>query len=288
MQETTINVMEVITQTNEVPEAITPTSLLDLPVARLQIVQASEVVKADWLDRAMLEPTLAQNADGLWVLSVRRQGEHSKFEVPFIGSEILLADAEFGLVVVLIGYHGSSTEKYGRLGYMTQKGQFYRYYQQQSDGSWNRVAWQTFNDDLRQLVIDLPRPEWARVPGKLKAERKPPIKSVKMTTYKVVRLIDGRYFSLYDPEVEYKLGEKMKQPAKRNHSGGYFSYPTREMGENYLASCLASMPFHEEVVTPQLALVECEAWGKSIDYGHKRCSTYLLPLRVLEVRDLAN
>jgi hypothetical protein len=60
------------------------------------------------------------------------------------------------------------------------------------------------------------------------------------------------------------------------------------MGENYLASCLVSMPFHEEVVTPQLALLEVEAWGKSIDYGHKWCSTYLLPLRVLEVRDLAN
>jgi hypothetical protein len=288
MQETTIDVMEAVTQTNEVPEAMTPTSLLDLPVARLQIVQSSEVIKADWLDRPMLEPTLAQNADGLWVLSVRRQGEHSKFEVPFIGSEILHADAELGLVVVLVGYHGSSTEKYGRLGYMTQKGQFYRYYQQQSDGTWTRAEWRNFNDDLRQLIIDLPRPEWGRVPGKLKTERKPPTKSVKMTTYKVVRLIDGRYFSLYDPEVEYKLGEKMKQPARKNHSGGFFSYPTLKQGEDYLTHCLVSMPFHEEVVTPQLALLEVEAWGKSIDYGHKWCSTYLLPLRVLEVRDLAN
>lgn len=288
MQEMITDVIEVAIQASEAPEVITPTSLLDLPVARLQIVQSSEVVKSDWLDRAMLEPTLAQNADGLWVLSVRRQGEHSKFEVPFIGSEILLADAEFGLVVVLVGYHGSSTEKYGRLGYMTQKGQFYRYYQQQSDGSWNRVAWQAFNDDLRQLVIDLPRPQWARVPGKLKVERKPPTKSVKMTTYKVVRLIDGRYYSLYDPEVEYHLGEKMKQPAKKNHRGGFFSYPTKKQGEDYLTHCLTSMPFHEEVVTPQLALIECEAWGKAIDYGHKWCSTYLLPLRVLEVRDLAN
>jgi hypothetical protein len=172
MTETTIDTTEVSIQTTEVAEVMTPTALLDLPVARLQIVQSNEVVNADWLERAMLEPALAQNADGLWVLSVRRQGEHSKFNVPFIGSEILLADPEFGLVVVLVGYHGSSTEKYGRLGYMTQKGQFYRYYQQQADGDWNRVEWRAFNDDLRQLIIDLPRPEWGRMPGKLRIERK--------------------------------------------------------------------------------------------------------------------
>lgn len=177
-------------------------------------------------------------------------------------------------------------DEYGRLGYMTQKGQFYRYYQQQSDGDWKHVAWRNFNDDMRQLIIDLPKPEWARAPGKLKAERKPPTKSqsVKMTTYKVVRLIDGRYYSLYDPNVEYKLGERMKQPAKKNHSGGYFSYQTREQGEQYFVSCLQSIPFHEEVATPQLAFLEVEIWGKCIDYGWKMCSTYLKPMKVLEVR----
>src|SRR5579885_1558491 len=60
--------------------------LLNFPIARLQIVQASEVLKADWLDRSMLEPKLEQNADDLWTLTVHRQGEHSKFEVPYIGS----------------------------------------------------------------------------------------------------------------------------------------------------------------------------------------------------------
>lgn len=277
MQETNIAVVQ---------KGVTVTSLLDLPMAKLQIVQAPDVVKEDWLERAMIEPTLTQNADGLWLLSVRRQGEHSKFDVPFIGSEIVLADAELGLIVVIVGYHGSQTEKYGRLGYMTQKGQFYRYYQQQASGDWQQVEWRTFSDEMRQLIIDLPRPKWARSPGKLKAERKPPTKPVKMTTYKVVRLIDGRYYSLYDPNVEYVLGERLKQSVRKGHNGGYFSYPTREMGKNYLTSCLACMPFHPEVVTPQLALLECESWGKSIAYRNKWCSTYIRPMRVLEVRQV--
>lgn len=261
--------------------------LLDLPIARLQIVQTSEVLKADWLDRSMLEPTLSRNADGLWVLAVHRQGEHSKFEVPYIGSEILLADAELGLVAVIIGYHGSATEKYGRLGYMTQKGQFYRYYQQQPDGDWKRVEWRFLGDSVRQLVLNTVEeqgPAWARKPGKLQAERKPPAKRVALTSYKVVRLIDGRYFSLYDPTQEYILGQRVKEPAKPKHGGGFYSYPTLDMGTEFLTDCVAALPFHREVETSHLALLECEIGGRIIDYGHKLCATYLCPVRVLEVR----
>jgi hypothetical protein len=39
-------------------------------------------------------------------------------------------------------------------------------------------------------------------------------------------------------------------------------------------------------VTPQLALLEVEIGGKIINYGHKLASTYLLPVRVLEVREV--
>jgi hypothetical protein len=103
-------------------------SLLDVPVAKLQIVQASDVVKDRWLGRTLLEPSLAQNADGLWLLTVRRQGSHGQFDVPSIGIDVILADVELGLIVVLISYHGAAPAKYGRLGYLVQKGQFYRYF----------------------------------------------------------------------------------------------------------------------------------------------------------------
>ena len=128
-------------------------SRLDVPVATLQIVQASDVVKDRWLDRALLEPTLKQNADGLWVLTVRRQGTHGQFEGPYIGSKVLLADAELGLVVVLVSYHGAEPAKYGRLGYLVPKGQFYRYFQQAPNGTWVPVLWRQLGDPLRSLVI---------------------------------------------------------------------------------------------------------------------------------------
>lgn len=264
-------------------------SLLDMPLAKLQIVQAREVITESWLERAMLEPTLTQNADGLWVLSVRRQGEHRSFKVPFIGSEIVLADAELGLVVVLVGYHGSETEKYGRLGYMTQKGQFYRYYQQHTSGDWHQVVWRHLNDEVRHLILSTIQeqgPSWARVPGKLRSERKPPAQKVVMTSYKVVREIGGRYYSLYDPTVEYVLGERMKQPAKPKHGGGFYSFPTLEMGTTFLATCANCIPFHADVATAQVALLECEIGGRIIHYGHKMASTYLCPMRVLDIRSV--
>ena len=93
MQQTTL-----VVQQAEQESISASVSLLDLPVAKLQMVQASDVVTERWLDRSLLEPQLTHNADGLWVLTVRRQGAHSRFEVPYIGSEIILADAELGLM----------------------------------------------------------------------------------------------------------------------------------------------------------------------------------------------
>lgn len=273
---------QIDTTTNGLP------TLTTLPLARLQIVQAGEISRDGWPYRQDVEPKLEQNADGLWLLSVRRQGEHGKFEVPYIGTEVLLADAEMGMVVCLIGYHG--TEAYGRKrDKHVTSGQFYRYYQQQPSGGWQQVRWRAFNDELRALILETVEekaPEWARKPGKLSADRKPPAKQIVMTSYKVVRLIDGRYFSLYQPDQEYILGERVSQPAKPGHKGGFFSYPTLEEGTAYLTGCAKRIPFHDDVETPALTLLEVEIGGKIIHYGHKIASTYLRPVRVLEVREI--
>lgn len=225
MQETILEI-----QANAEPEhSPTAVSLLDLPVAKLQIMQAGDVIGDQWLHRSLLEPQLVRNTDGLWVLTVRRQGAYSQFDVPYIGSEVLLADAELGLAVVLVGWHGTTTEKYGKRGYFLQKGQFYRYYQQAADGTWSQVFWWQLNDALRALIPDAVKehaPDWARSPGKLQAERNPPTKPVAVTSFKVVRVIDGRYFSLYDPDQEYVLGQRLKEPAKPRHRAGFYFYPT--------------------------------------------------------------
>lgn len=269
----------------EQPEA-SPTpvvSVLDMPVARLQIVQAGEVVRDGYLVRRDVDPVLAQNADSLWTLTLRRQGEHGKFDVPYIASEALLADAELGFVVVLVSYHG--TEPFGRKrNQHVSKGQFYRFYRQVESGDWQRLVWRQLNDETRQMILELDRPEWARNPGKLSSERKPPARMVEMISYKVVRVIGGRYYSLYKPDVEYVLGQRVKQPAMPGHQSGFFSYPTNEEGLKYLESCVRSLPFHDDVETPELALLECEIGGRIIHYGHKMASTYLCPIRVLEIR----
>jgi len=269
----------------ETIEAVEAVPVLDMPLARLQIVQADQEICDGWPRRSDVEPVLAQNADGLWLLTIRRQGKHGTFALPYIGTEILLADAEAGFLVVLTGYHG--TEAVGRRGDKhLVKGQFYRFYRQEASGEWRRFVWRELGDEVRQMVLDLPRPEWARAPGKLSTERKPPAKAVERISYKVVRVIGGRYYSLYQPDVEYVIGQRMKQAAKPCHSGGYFSWPTQADGEDFLEGCVRSMPFPHIIKTPAVALVECEIGGRIIDYGHKLCSTYLCLVRVLEVRDL--
>jgi len=269
------------------PEAAFP-PLLDMPMAGLQVIQSSELVTEEWSGRPAIEPDLYQNQDGLWLLSLKCQGEHGKFSVPYIGSEVVYADAEIGLIVVLVGYHG--VEIHGpKKNRHTDKGQFYRYYQQDSSGDWIRVLWRNLSDAWRSLILEAiaeHAPKWARSPGKLSSERKPPTPIGGKTSYKVVRFIEGRYYSLFKPEQEYILGERVKQPAKPGHNGGFFSYPTLEDGMQYLSCCMRCIPFHSEVATPQLALLECEIGGRIIDYGHKMASTYLRPVKVLEIRDI--
>jgi hypothetical protein len=265
-----------------------PITLLDIPVARLQVVQMGDSIEDLWPDRGTVEPTLAYNADGLCVLSIRRQGEYGKFEMLYIGSEIILADPALGLCVVLVAYHGTECHGSKRNRHVS-KGQFYRYYQQGVCGDWEQVVWQNLTDELRSLIIETVEekgPAWAKKPGKLSSERNPPTKPITMTSYKVVRLIEGRYYSLYDPTQEYVIGERLKEPAKPNHGGGFFSFPKQATAEFYLASCVAAIPFHWEIVTPALALLECEVGGRIISYGHKMASAYLRPIKVLEVRRL--
>ena len=41
-----------------------------------------------------------------------------------------------------------------------------------------------------------------------------------------------------------------------------------------------------DVATAQVALLECEIGGRIIHYGHKMASTYLCPMRVLDIRSV--
>ena len=42
--------------------------------------------------------------------------------------------------------------------------------------------------------------------------------------YKLVARVNGKLFSIYDGETEYRIGEQMHQPVKPGHQGGYYVY----------------------------------------------------------------
>jgi hypothetical protein len=277
--------LELVEQDETLQEEALVLCLLDLPAASLQIMLAGDIQPDVW-ERSQVEPKLAQNADGMWMLTVRRQGQYKSFDMAYIDSQVLYADGEMGLVVVLCAFHSVATYRIARKQEIAWKGQFYRYYRQETDGAWKQVIWRDLCDETRALILGLERPEWARVPGKLRSDRSKPTSPTALTSYKVVRVIEGRYYSLYDPSVEYVLGQRVMQKAQRKHQGGYFSYRDQEDAIDYLERCLRRMPFHPFHATPALALVECEIGGKIIDYVHKLCSTYLTPVKVLDVREV--
>ena len=46
--------------------------------------------------------------------------------------------------------------------------------------------------------------------------------------YKQVAVVRGRFYSIYDGQTEFRPGETLYQPAKSDHSGGYYVYRTPE------------------------------------------------------------
>lgn len=44
--------------------------------------------------------------------------------------------------------------------------------------------------------------------------------------YKAVADLNGRYFSIFDGETEYRIGETLREPARQSHNGGFYVYPT--------------------------------------------------------------
>jgi hypothetical protein len=269
-------------------EVTSPTILFDMPAATLQVVQSSELVENTWPARADVEPQLEQNADGLYMLSLRNQGVHGKFELPYIGSTVVYVDEE--LLAVLVAFHGTDTIKLRRPTryVVSSKGQFWRFYQKIDDGVWQRVEWRHLNDELRQVVLQAcseKAPEWAREPGKLRAEYASPKRSsgkrVTTISYKLVQVRDGRYFSIYKGDEEYHLGEWKHELARPNHRGGYYSYPHPEqVVELFQSRKLFPRNAYQEPL--QVALLECEIKGKVIEYDNgKWSSTYLRPIREL-------
>jgi hypothetical protein len=161
-------------------------------------------------------------------------------------------------------------------------GQFWRYYR--NDEPWAQVSWAQLSDPDRERILNAYEdraPSFAKVPGKLRATYAKPTLTMR-TTYKIVEVVGGKYYSVYDASTEYVLGKRLSEKAVSEHGGGYYSYPSIEGVEARFADqSLFPRRCYEESM--QLALLECEISGTILSYENRKyASTYIRPLRELK------
>lgn len=214
------------------------------------------------------EPELEKNEQGEQVLKlVNGTGtRRSSWGEPGVTSKVLL-DTD-NLVAIHVGFF----HKHGG-------GQFYRYYRHDGQ-AWAQVTWAQLSDPDRERVLiayEDRAPHYAKVPGKLRTSyAKPSVQTY--TTYKLVKVVNGKYYSVFDGETEYVMGKRLTEKAVSDHGGGYYSYPSQErVMARFDNGTLFPRRCYQESMT--LALIECEISGTMINYDGKYASTYLRPVK---------
>lgn len=150
-----------------------------------------------------------------------------------------------------------------------------------------RITWAKLSDEQRQLVLDAKKPSWAKVPGKLSSQKQKPAANIQ-TAYKLVKVLDdGRMVSLYDNKTVYSIGKRLTQKAQDDHNGGFYAYPSVE-GMMALWSNKELVPKRCYEDVNKVAVLEVEISGTIVKYGGKVAATYLRPVKVLEIREVAN
>ena len=107
-------------------------------------------------------------------------------------------------------------------------------------------------------------PSWAKSPGKLKKDRRSSKQSA-FNALKIVRVIDGKYLSLYADRVQYVIGRTYRQKALPNHEGGYYVYTgePQRLADDFRNGRIFGKPSPGQ----QYAVLEVEAWGRKIAYS---------------------
>jgi hypothetical protein len=79
--------------------------------------------------------------------------------------------------------------------------------------------------------------------------------------YKKVAVEGREYFSIYDGETKYAIGETLTQRALRNHGGGYYAHPTVEGARDALFPADRASGYGETAILK----VRCE--GSRLEYA---------------------
>lgn len=197
------------------------------------------------------------------------KGKSRSWGAPQVTSTVVLEDCD--LVAIHVGF-----------SHKHRGGQGWHYFT--TDGQTTRkVTWAQLPDETRQRILNNENkaPRWAKTPGKLKSQAIKPAAKMQ-TAYKLVRVDGDKLISLYDGEVEYKLGKRLAQKAADDHQGGWYSHPSVEQVKSLLGggNLVPSRCLSQGMT---LAMLRCEIGGTIIDYPNgKKASTYLTPVEVIE------
>lgn len=231
----------------------------------LQINTSHDVPDTTYFRTESAEPVLKGDALTIYNGTGTRR---SSWGQPGITSTVVLEADD--LVAIHVGFfhkHGGN--------------QFWRYYRL-NGGQWARITWAKLSDGERQRVLaafEKRAPSFANVPGKLRASYQKPVLETR-TTYKIVKIVDGKYYSVHDGATQYTIGKRLAQRALDDHVAGFFSYPDA----NVVLNLFHARELFRETrysVPMELALLKCEISGTMINYDGKICSTYIKPVREL-------
>ena len=230
-----------------------------------KIIFSSDVPDSAYFTTINAQPTIDSDNN---IILYQGNGHKRSWGAPGVNSVVVFQSET--LIAVHVGFH-----------HKHRGGQFWRYFRLSETGIL-QIGWKDLPDAERQLVLDgyeKNAPDWAKTPGKLKANYKKPSKHD--VGFKLVGVREDRFFSLFDGVTEYIIGETKKEEEKPNHQGGFYYYLDIADARKFrkLANSKLTTGFD------QLALLKVEAWGKRVSYPGrgKYSATYLKPLEIVEV-----
>lgn len=200
--------------------------------------------------------------DGDRITIYNGEGRRRGWGKPGVSSRIVFESLD--LISIHVGFY----HKHGG-------GQFWRHYS--LNGEIEQVEWKSLNDDLRQAILNEydKLPSWINPPGKLRSQyvSSSPKKSG-FKAYKIVRIEDDTYVSLYD-DTTYEIGRTKVQSARDNHRGGYYVYGDFDtIRQRYETGSLTGVTLKGEH-----AILLCECWGNRIAYENGKIAvTYCKPI----------
>ena len=85
--------------------------------------------------------------------------------------------------------------------------------------------------------------------------------------YKMVAKLDGKFYSIYDSDTEYTMGQVLSQDALPGHAGGYYVYKTTR------EAVFADVPYKRggNFIAPR-TVIKCICWGDFVVYSNGKMS----------------